>query len=117
MGLLCGAFSALLHAAADSGGLALGTAGTASEQAAALGVPVIGFPTAGPQYVPGFAARQARLLGAALTLSAPDPQAVAAAVRALLQDSRRLAFARAQGQERMGARGALAQIARDILGE
>jgi uncharacterized protein (TIGR03492 family) len=117
VGLLCGAFSALLHAAADSGGLALGTAGTASEQAAALGVPVIGFPTAGPQYVPGFAARQARLLGAALTLSAPDPQAVAAAVRALLQDSRRLAFARAQGQERMGARGALAQIARDILGE
>ncbi|WP_288480515.1 lipid-A-disaccharide synthase-related protein [uncultured Deinococcus sp.] len=116
VGLLRGAFSAVLHAAADTGGLALGTAGTASEQAAALGVPVVGFPTAGPQYVPGFAARQARLLGAALTLTAPEGEAVASAVQALAQDGRRLAFARAQGRERMGTPGALAQIAREILG-
>ncbi|MFC5849759.1 lipid-A-disaccharide synthase-related protein [Deinococcus petrolearius] len=120
VGLLRGAFSAVLHAAApgsgQGGGLALGTAGTASEQAAALGVPVVGFPTAGPQYVPGFAARQARLLGAALTLTAPDGKAVASAVRALAQDTRRLAFARAQGRERMGAPGALAQIAREVSG-
>ena len=42
--------------------------GTANEQAAGLGIPVVGFATAGPQYVAGFAARQQRLLGAALTV-------------------------------------------------
>ena len=79
--LLRGSFSAILHAAAASGGVALGTAGTANEQAAGLGVPVVGFPTAGPQYVPGFAVRQQRLLGAALTLTRPEASAAAQAVR------------------------------------
>lgn len=108
--LLRGAFSATVHAAR----LALGTAGTANEQTAGLGVPVIGFPTRGPQYVPGFATRQARLLGRALTLSAPDAGAVAEAARRLLQDPERYAAAQTDGRARIGAAGALPAIAREM---
>lgn len=109
--VLRGAFSATLHAAH----LALGTAGTANEQAAGLGVPVIGFPTAGPQYVAGFAQRQERLLGAGLTLSAPEPQAVAAAARQLAQGGPRRALAVREGTERIGRAGALGAIAAELL--
>lgn len=111
--VLRGCFSALLHAAAASGGAAIGTAGTANEQAAGLGVPVVAFPTAGPQYVPGFAARQARLLGAALTLTPPAAPAIASAVRGLLGGPRRAQAVR-DGQERIGQAGALAQIAQEL---
>lgn len=114
--LLRGRFSAILHAAASSGGVALGTAGTANEQAAGLGVPVVGFPTAGPQYVPGFAARQGRLLGAALTLTRPEAPDIAQAVRGLLGGRRREA-AVLDGQRRIGQAGALAQIAREMQDE
>ncbi|MGY2892816.1 lipid-A-disaccharide synthase-related protein [Deinococcus sp. UYEF24] len=113
--LLRGAFSALLHEAQRSHGLALGTAGTASEQAAGLGVPVVGFPTSGPQYTAGFARRQARLLGRALTVTAPDAQAVATALERLnLQPELYHAAAR-EGRERIGAAGALKQIAVELL--
>ena len=110
---LRGNFSAILHAAAASGGVALGTAGTANEQAAGLGVPVVGFPTAGPQYVPGFAVRQQRLLGAALTLTRPEASAVAQAVRGLLSGPQRAA-AVCDGQRRIGQAGALSQIAEEV---
>ncbi len=113
--LLRGAFSALLYEAQRSHGLALGTAGTASEQAAGLGVPVVGFPTSGPQYTAGFARRQARLLGRALTVTAPDAQAVATALERLnLQPELYYAAAR-EGRERIGAVGALKQIAVELL--
>ncbi|UBV42862.1 lipid-A-disaccharide synthase-related protein [Deinococcus taeanensis] len=108
--VLRGAFSAVLHRAV----LALGTAGTASEQAAGLGVPVIGFPTPGPQYVAGFARRQARLLGRALTLTPADPAATAAAARALLTDPGRLAQAQQDGRRRIGSPGALQAIAEEL---
>ena len=109
--LLRSAFSAVLHRAR----LALGTAGTASEQAAGLGVPVVGFPTSGPQYTPGFARRQARLLGAALTLTAPDAAQVAAALRSLGRQPQLYQKAVQAGQSRIGAGGALAQIAAELL--
>ncbi|MBZ9712348.1 lipid-A-disaccharide synthase-related protein [Deinococcus multiflagellatus] len=105
-----GAFAAVVRRAA----LALGTAGTAAEQAAGLGVPVIGFPTPGPQYVAGFARRQGRLLGRALTVVAPDAGAVAQAVRHLLTRPRLFAAAARDGQDRMGAPGALAAVAAEL---
>ncbi|WP_350244088.1 lipid-A-disaccharide synthase-related protein [Deinococcus sonorensis] len=108
--LLRGAFSSVLHTAR----LAVGTAGTASEQAAGLGVPVVAFPTHGPQYTPGFARRQARLLGAALTVVAPDPLAVTAALRALHRPQAHL-HAALVGRDRIGAPGALPQIAAELL--
>lgn len=110
--LLRGAFSAVLHAAR----LAVGTAGTASEQAAGLGVPVVGFPTSGPQYTPGFARRQARLLGLALTLTEADAGAVATALERLNTQPELYRAAAQAGQERIGQTGALGQIAAEILG-
>ena len=110
--LLRGAFSAVLHAAR----LAAGTAGTASEQAAGLGVPVVGFATSGPQYTPGFARRQARLLGLALTLTQADAGAVAAALKRLSTRPELYRAAAQAGQDRVGQAGALSQIAAEILG-
>ena len=115
--LLRGAFSALLHEAQRTHGLALGTAGTASEQAAGLGVPVVGFPTSGPQYTAGFARRQARLLGKALTITTPDAQAVAAALEWLNRQPEIYRVAASEGRERIGTAGALPQIAAELLTE
>ncbi|MBB5374681.1 uncharacterized protein (TIGR03492 family) [Deinococcus metalli] len=108
--LLRGAFGAVARAA----DVAVGTAGTANEQLAGLGVPVVAFPTSGPQFTPGFARRQGRLLGAALTLTAADPAAVAHHVHALLTDARRRARAARAGLERIGPAGALPVIAAEI---
>ncbi|MEJ2358525.1 MAG: lipid-A-disaccharide synthase-related protein, partial [Deinococcales bacterium] len=65
--------------------VALGTAGTGNEQAAALGVPVVSFPVE-PGYGQTFLENQRRLLGDALTVTTPDPVDVAAAARRLLAD-------------------------------
>lgn len=105
-----GRFADLLHAARA----ALGTAGTAHEQAAALGVPVVAFPVP-PHYTEAFLTNQRRLLGEALTLSRPDPAAIAADLSALLATPERRAAAAAAGRERMGGPGGSAAIARDLL--
>ncbi|PTA66897.1 lipid-A-disaccharide synthase-related protein [Deinococcus arcticus] len=110
--VLRGAFAAVVRRAA----LALGTAGTAAEQAAGLGVPVVGFPTPGPQYVAGFARRQARLLGRALTVAEPRAAAVAGAARALLTDPRRRAAAVQDGRARIGEPGALPAVVAELDG-
>ncbi|GIW38098.1 MAG: lipid-A-disaccharide synthase [Meiothermus sp.] len=108
--LLRGAFSAILHV----GQVAIGTAGTANEQAAGMGIPVVAFPTPGPQYIYPNALRQSRLLGKALRLVEPSPRAVAEAVRVFLTDEAARAAARREGLERNGPRGALPQIAQEI---
>lgn len=107
--LLRGYFSEILHHAK----VALGTAGTANEQAAGLGIPVVGFPTSGPQFTLGFAQRQRRLLGPALTLAKPDPAEIARTVKQVLEVER-YTLASAAGKERIGAPGALPRIATDI---
>jgi uncharacterized protein (TIGR03492 family) len=99
-----GYFSEILHHAK----VALGTAGTANEQAAGLGVP-----TPGPQFTLGFAQRQRRLLGPALTLAKPEPTEIAQAVRAVLEEER-YRLASAAGKERIGTPGALPRIAEEI---
>ena len=104
-------FAALLHAAS----VVLGTSGTGNEQAVGLGKPVIGFPTTGPQYLDSFAKAQKRLLGAGLTLSTPNPEALARAVRAVHQDSDHQEQVRKAGLERMGLPGGAKRIALEIL--
>jgi len=94
--------------------VALSTSGTAAEQAAGYGVPLVGFPTRGPQYTPSFAETQKRLLGEALVLTAPDPGALARAVLEFLSSEERRARARAAGKAAMGEPGAAARIALDI---
>ncbi|WP_281255879.1 lipid-A-disaccharide synthase-related protein [Deinococcus hopiensis] len=110
--LLRGAFGTVARAA----DVAVGTAGTANEQLAGLGVPVVAFATGGPQFTPGFARRQARLLGEALSVVPARPDAVAAEVRALLENGARRARAARAGLERIGPAGALPVIAAELGG-
>ncbi len=94
--------------------VAVGTAGTANEQAAARGVPVVSFPVE-PLHARTFLENQKRLLGDALTLSGGDPADIAAAVQALLTDEVAWERASQAGQLRMGAPGGSRAIARDLL--
>lgn len=99
---------------APQANLALAMAGTATEQFAGLGKPVITIPGDGPQFNPVFAQRQTRLLGPSVTL-VNSATAVGAVACELLQDPARLAAIRVNGQARMGSSGAAARIATQLL--
>ncbi len=104
-----GRFADILHSAH----LVLGTSGTANEQAAALGRPVVSFPVP-PLYTAAFLRNQQRLLGAALRLSEPRPAAVAAALSGVFQDEAGQTRA-AEAQTRLGAAGGTRAIVTDML--
>jgi uncharacterized protein (TIGR03492 family) len=92
----------------------LGQAGTANEQAAAFGVPVVALDrTAGGGRggADWYRMRQRRLLGEALLLVPAQPQDAAAS----LDDPERLRAMSAAGRARMGAPGGAEAIARAIL--
>jgi uncharacterized protein (TIGR03492 family) len=108
--LTVGAFRRALEGAR----LALSTSGSAAEQAAGFGVPLVGFPTAGPQYTLPFAQAQRRMLGRALTLVEPEPEAIAKAALELLSNPARYAQAQADGRAAMGEPGGAERIARDV---
>ena len=108
--LLNGRFSDVLNAA----DLVLSTAGTASEQAASLGKPVVAFAVP-PLYTGAFLANQQRLLGAALTRCRAEPRALALELQTLWRDRARYQAAAEAGRTRMGGRGGAAAIATDIL--
>ncbi len=91
----------------------LGTSGTAQEQAAGLGLPVVAFPVE-PAYGRAFLANQKRLLGGALQVVGPAPAAVAAGLRRALHDPEVRAAARRDGPERLGPPGGTAAIAADV---
>ncbi|MDR7505955.1 MAG: hypothetical protein QN129_13770, partial [Armatimonadota bacterium] len=88
----------------------VGLAGTANEQAAALGRPVVAFPGRGAQYTPRFMALQSRVLGEAL-VPTPSPDAAAAAALRLLSDPAERARRGEAGRQRMGPPGAAPRIA------
>jgi uncharacterized protein (TIGR03492 family) len=97
----------------------LGQAGTANEQAAAFGLPVIALdrtkpapPSAGADW---YRMRQGRLLGDALLLVPPDETQAARAVAALLADPGRMEAMGRAGRGRMGPSGGAAAIARAVL--
>ena len=94
--------------------VAISTSGTAAEQAAGYGVPVVAFPTGGPQYTLAFAQRQKQLLGDALLLTEPDPEAIAKGVREFISSEELRQKARAAGKAAMGEPGAARRIALDI---
>ncbi len=98
-------------AAAD---VVLGTAGTAHEQAASLGIPVVSFALP-PHYTPAFLANQRRLLADALTISDANPEELARALNTLWHDSHAHARAANIGKVRMGQPGGSRAIASDIL--
>jgi uncharacterized protein (TIGR03492 family) len=88
VGWLVGRFGDVL-ASADA---VLGTTGTAQEQAAGLGLPVVSFPVE-PAFGAAFLANQRRLLGRALEVVGSEPAAIAADVARRLaspdEDARR----------------------------
>ena len=65
--------------------ICLGLAGTANEQAAGLGRPVVAFPGPGAQFTSKFLAAQKRLLGDAL-VAAAGPEAAGQAILNILSD-------------------------------
>ncbi len=95
----------------------VGQAGTANEQAAALGLPVfaLGELRVGADW---YRMRQRRLLGDALAILPAEPAAAAAALAEALANGSQLSRMRAAGPERMGAAGgarAIAQAIREIV--
>ncbi len=92
----------------------VGLAGTANEQAAGVGRPVVAFPGPGAQYGPAFLSTQHRLLGEALVPSRDWREAAAAVVR-LLRDPEERARRGAKGQARMGPPGGAQRIADELL--
>lgn len=92
----------------------VGLAGTANEQAAGLGKPVVTFVGPGAQVSPQFVALQQRLLGEALVVARGWQDAAEAVVRLLGNHPERTARG-AVGRERMGEPGAVPQIAHAIL--
>lgn len=92
----------------------LGLAGTANEQAAALGVPVVAFaPRAAVQYTEAFMRLQHRLLGDAL-VPAADWEAAAEWTARLLRHADERARRGAVGRERMGPPGGVPAIAAEL---
>ena len=104
-----GPLGALLRAST----IVLGQAGTANEQAAAFGLPVIALGGPGDREE-WYRMRQRRLLGDALAVVPDDPQRAAAAIDALLRDAGKLESMRAAGRERMGGSGGAAAVARAL---
>jgi uncharacterized protein (TIGR03492 family) len=92
----------------------VGLAGTANEQAAGLGKPVVTFVGPGAQVSPQFVALQQRLLGEALIVAQGWQDAAEAVVRLLGNPSERTARG-AVGRERMGEPGAVLRIAHAVL--
>jgi uncharacterized protein (TIGR03492 family) len=93
---------------------ALSTSGTAAEQCAGLGIPIVGFVTPGPQYRETFARAQRRALGDALALTSSAPEELAVAVRRALHDAAARERAKVAGRHAMGVPGGADRVARDI---
>lgn len=106
---LRGRFAAVLASARA----ALGTAGTANEQAVGMGLPVVAFEVP-PLFGRDYLQNQARLLGDGLLVSSPQAEAVARQLESALGDERVRERARAAGAERMGGPGASDALADDL---
>ena len=94
----------------------LGTTGTAQEQAAGLGLPVVSFAVP-PDLSRAFLRNQQQLLGPALRLVEADAEAIAQALAAALAGGEHSRAAAVEGPARMGPSGAAARIAADMLAE
>src|SRR5438309_3451091 len=100
--------------AVQAADVVVGLAGTANEQAAGLGKPVVTFPGPGTQATSQFVRLQKRLLGDALVVVEEGTDAAEVVVR-LLSDPNERATRGNIGRQRMGEPGAVAKIAQAIL--
>jgi len=113
LALVRGAFGDIIAAAT----IVLGQAGTANEQAAGCGKPVIAAaqPGEAPERMQWYRMRQKRLLGDALLVLQPQPQAFAAEVVRLIDDPQRIAHMADIGRKRMGSPGGAHIVAQKAL--
>ncbi|MDR7402354.1 MAG: lipid-A-disaccharide synthase-related protein [Armatimonadota bacterium] len=107
---LTGAFGAAVRVA----DVVVGLAGTANEQAAGLGKPVVAFPGPGPQFTRPFLRLQQRILGDAVVAVGSWDEAAEAVLRLLGNPAERARRGEA-GRQRMGPPGAVSQIAAEVL--
>lgn len=115
LGLFQGAWGSILAQSQ----ILIGLAGTANEQAAGLGLPIVSFSSQGLQYTSRFAEAQTRLLGPALHwLEHCHPALLAYTLNRLLCDPVFSALAQKQAQavsrERFGPLGAAGRIVAEI---
>lgn len=94
--------------------LVIGLAGTANEQAAGLGKPVVAFAGRGSQFTAEFLRAQKKLLGEAVFAVEREPGVVAREILAILTDAPRREAMAAAGRARMGPPGGAGRIAAEI---
>jgi uncharacterized protein (TIGR03492 family) len=94
--------------------VAIAMAGTATEQFAGLGKPVISLPGRGPQFTQSFAEAQTRLLGASVTLCR-YPAEVGLEIKKMMANPDRLHIIAQNGRHRLGQPGAAHRIATHLL--
>ncbi|MDZ7673280.1 MAG: lipid-A-disaccharide synthase-related protein [Halanaerobiales bacterium] len=99
----------------DQAKLFLGMAGTANEQAAGMGKPVIIFPGTGAQFDYEFAADQKRLLGDGVKFLERNFKNVAYSILELLEDKEEYKKRSKFGKTRMGERGVIDKTSQKIL--
>jgi uncharacterized protein (TIGR03492 family) len=88
----------------------IGLAGTANEQAAGMGKPVVVFPGKGPQFNERFALAQKKLLGGSVKLLEYNPEKIALALLDILNNKNLYKEMSRKGKERMGGTGAIKKI-------
>ena len=98
---------------ASWGEIGLANAGTATEQVVGLGVPCLSLPGKGPQFKQGFAFRQSRLLGGAVSVCRSS-QRLAEKLEVLLRDKQLRDELAIFGKKRMGFNGGSFILARLI---
>jgi uncharacterized protein (TIGR03492 family) len=99
----------------QKGDCAIAMTGTATEQFISLGKPAFIIPGDGPQFTPGFAEAQTRLLGESVILVA-QAQDVGVEMERLLEQPDRLQSIAQNGLLRMGKPGAAKRIAECLAG-
>jgi uncharacterized protein (TIGR03492 family) len=97
--------------------LVIGMAGTANEQAAGMGRPVVSFVGAGAQTTPSRMIDQERLLGGAAAYISDFPEGVSREISYLLAHPEERARRGAVGRERMGPPGGAKKIAEFLVQE
>ena len=96
--------------------IVIGLTGTANEQAAGMGKPVVAFAGRGVQYTASFAKRQTQLLGKALSVVKREPSVIAAKIMDILLDKDLYKSMSEAGVERVRGKGAGKKIADYVLG-